>query len=79
MLKYLKLVDKNYQLQIGEPYWMPEVKLGIGRYQGVVGGIEQELLSWYDEQGNRYLNAEEIAQQERQKLIWASPLNDTIE
>jgi len=62
-----KLVDKNYQLQIGEPYWMPEVKLGIGRYQGVVGGIEQELLSWYDEQGNRYLNAEEIAQQERQR------------
>jgi Uma2 family endonuclease len=62
-----KLVDKNYQLQIGEPYWMPEVNLGIGRYQGVVGGIEQELLSWYDEQGNRYLNAEEIAQQERQR------------
>lgn len=22
-----KLVDKNYQLQIGEPYWMPEVSL----------------------------------------------------
>jgi Uma2 family endonuclease len=62
-----KLVDKNYQLQIGEPYWMSEVGLGIGRHQGVVGGISQELLFWYDEQGNRYLAAEEIARQEKQR------------
>ncbi|NMF63036.1 hypothetical protein DP113_24970 [Brasilonema octagenarum UFV-E1] len=62
-----KLVDQNYQLQIREPYWMAEVGLGIGRYQAVVGGIQQELLSWYDEQGNRYLTAEEIAQTERQR------------
>ena len=60
-----KLVDGNYQLQIGEPYWMPEVGLGIGRYQGVVAGIPQELLSWYNQGGNRYLTAEEQAQQER--------------
>ena len=60
-----KLVDGNYQLQIGEPYWMPEVGLGIGRYQGVIGGISQELLSWYDNSGNRYLTSDEQAQQER--------------
>ena len=60
-----KLVDGNYQLQIGEPYWMPEVGLGIGRYQGVIGGISQELLSWYDERRNRYLTSDEQAQQER--------------
>ncbi len=60
-----KLVDGNYQLQIGEPYWMPEVGLGIGRYQGVIGGISQELLSWYDKGGNRYLRSDEQAQQER--------------
>jgi Uma2 family endonuclease len=48
-----------YQLQVGEPYWMPEVGLGVGRYRGVMGGIEQEMLTWYDTQGNRYLNAEE--------------------
>lgn len=40
---------------------------GIGRHQGVVGGILQELLFWYDKQGNRYLAAEEIAGQERQR------------
>jgi Uma2 family endonuclease len=26
-----KLNNGQYQLQIGEPYWMPEVELGIGR------------------------------------------------
>ena len=64
-LEVYKLVDGNYQLQIGEPYWMPEVGLGIGRYQGVIGGISQELLSWYDKSGNRYLTSDEQAQQER--------------
>ncbi len=62
-----KLVDGNYQLQIGEPYWMPEVGLGIGRYQGVVAGISQELLSWYNQRGDRYLTAEEQAQIERSR------------
>jgi Uma2 family endonuclease len=60
-----KLVDSEYQLQIGEPYWMSEIGLGIGRYQGIVAGIPQELLSWYDEKGDRYLTPEEQVQQER--------------
>lgn len=38
--------------------------LGIGRYQGEVGGIPQELLSWYDQQGTCYLTVEEQAQQQ---------------
>ncbi|MCV3212413.1 hypothetical protein OGM63_02515 [Plectonema radiosum NIES-515] len=46
---------------------MPEVGLGIGRHQGIIGGIQQEFLSWYDEQGDRYLMAEEIAQQETKR------------
>ncbi|MDF5714945.1 MAG: hypothetical protein PUP93_13930, partial [Rhizonema sp. NSF051] len=45
--------------------WMPEVTLGIGRYQGVIGGISQQLLSWYDKSGNRYLTSDELAQLER--------------
>ncbi|MCC5616334.1 Uma2 family endonuclease [Nostoc sp. CHAB 5836] len=60
-----KLVDGEYKLQINEPYWMLEIGLGIGRYQGMVAGIPQELLSWYDKQGDRYLTSEEQAQQER--------------
>ncbi|NJK52180.1 MAG: hypothetical protein HC936_03945 [Leptolyngbyaceae cyanobacterium SU_3_3] len=57
-----KLEDGVYQLQIGEPYWMPEVGLGIGRYRGLVGGLNQEILTWYDRQGDRYLSGEERAE-----------------
>jgi len=60
-----KLDKGTYRLQIGEPYWMPEVGLGIGRHQTQVGGLSQEILTWYDAQGNRYLSAEE---QERQRV-----------
>jgi Uma2 family endonuclease len=62
-------LDKGkYRLQIGEPYWMPEVGLGIGRYQGFVGGLPQEILTWYDAQGNRHLNPEEQEKQKRERL-----------
>ena len=60
-----KLVNGVYELQIGEPYWMEEIGLGIGRYRGVFAGIQQELLFWYDEHYHRYLLPEEIAEQER--------------
>lgn len=62
-----KLVDEVYQLQIGEPYWMPEISIGIGRHQTIVGGIQREVLTWYDQQRNPYLTAEEQAEQERQR------------
>lgn len=82
-----KLVDGQYQLQIGEPYWMPEIGLAIGRSYGPIGGFDQEFLSWFDVQGNRYLSAEERAlqaqaeaqqaqaeaQQERQARLAAIP------
>ena len=58
-----KLVNSHYQLQSGEPYWMPEVGLALGRSRRVVGGIDREILSWFDRQGERYLSAEEQAQQ----------------
>lgn len=58
-----KLVNRHYQLQAGEPYWMPEIGLALGRSQGIVGGIEREILSWFDHQGHRYQSAEEQAQQ----------------
>lgn len=40
---------------------MPELGLGIGRFQSTTGGMAQELLCWFDAQGNRYLTAEERA------------------
>jgi Uma2 family endonuclease len=62
-----RLVDGEYQLQIGEPYWMPEINLGIGRAPYRDGEVELESLYWYDKQGNRYLTAEERVQQAQQQ------------
>lgn len=62
-----KLIDHSYQLQLGEPYWMPEIGLGIGRFRRMVGSIQLELLYWHDQQGNRYLSAEERAELEQQR------------
>jgi Uma2 family endonuclease len=70
-----KLQNQTYQLQIGEPFWMPEIGLGIGRGQQVVGGIEQEVLLWHDDQGQAYPLPEQVIgdlrgqlQAERQQL-----------
>lgn len=47
-LEIYKLDGDAYRLQIGEPFWMPEVGLGIGRYLALIGGLPQEILTWYD-------------------------------
>ncbi|WP_019499627.1 Uma2 family endonuclease [Pseudanabaena sp. PCC 6802] len=66
-----KLVDGKYELQRGEPYWMAEVGLGIGRNQTVFSNLSQEQLAWFDERGDRYLSADERADAERQRADMA--------
>lgn len=66
-----KLIDQSYQLQIGEPYWMPEVGLGIGRTRQVLGGIEQEVLLWYDNEGHAYPTPDEIIESMQSQLTAA--------
>ena len=58
-----KLVNGSYQLQSGEPFWMPEVGLGIGRCLLPRDRLQREVLSWFDEQGIRHLSAEEVEKQ----------------
>ena len=62
-----KLVRGRYESQTGEPYWMPEMGLSLGRCQVATGGLDLEVLSWFDEKGDRYLFSEEIAERERQR------------
>jgi Uma2 family endonuclease len=62
-----KLVEGEYALQQGEPYWIAEVGLGIGRYQVMSDHELQEQLAWFDQQGERYLTSEERAEAERQR------------
>jgi len=62
-----QLVGKTYQLQQEEPFWMPEIGLGMGRVQGELGGIPQEWLAWHNEAGVPYpLPLESIQQLEAQ-------------
>lgn len=63
-----KLAQASYQLQQGEPYWMAEVGLGIGRCQGTIGNLPQEQLAWFDERGDRHLSEAEVERQRREQL-----------
>jgi Uma2 family endonuclease len=62
-LMVYKLVRGEYQLQDGEPYWMPEVGLGIGRYQPPGS---QEQLTWFDENGIRHLSEVEVERRQKE-------------
>lgn len=68
-LEIYKLVNGKYQLQSGNPVWLPEIGLGIGCERGNYCGVTREWLYWYDETGQRYPTPEEqiiTAQQQAQ-------------
>lgn len=58
-LEVYRLVDGEYILMSGNPVWLPEIGLGIGRERGIYQGIVREWLYWYDEEGQRWLTPEE--------------------
>ncbi|MGK7947081.1 MAG: hypothetical protein AB4058_21695, partial [Microcystaceae cyanobacterium] len=62
-----------YKLLSGEPVWLSQMNLGIGREIGIYQGVEREWLYWYDQQGKRYLTSAEkaIEAQERIKKLEA--------
>jgi len=66
-LEVYRLVDGFYELLSGNPVWLPEINLGIGREEGTYQGLTREWLYWYDEQGQRFFTAEELAKQAEQR------------
>jgi Uma2 family endonuclease len=56
-----RLDNDRYVKQSGEPFWMPEVGLAIGRGQGTYAAWEREWLYWFDENGDRYSTPDEQA------------------
>jgi Uma2 family endonuclease len=65
-----KLVAGQYVLQTSNAtpaYWMPEIGLGIGAEQRLVGGIDREWLFWYDEAGLRHPTPSDRAELESQR------------
>lgn len=61
-LEVYRLVDGAYVRQSGEPVWMPEIGLGIGRAQGTFCGITREWLYWYEQDGRKYPSPDEARQ-----------------
>ncbi|WNZ21752.1 hypothetical protein HJG54_01960 [Leptolyngbya sp. NK1-12] len=75
-LEVYELVDQEYHLLTGEPVWLPEVGLGLGRDRGVYQGIEREWLYWYDQSGQRIPTPEERAEQAE---AWAEQVRQQAE
>jgi Uma2 family endonuclease len=73
-LEVYRLENGVYQQLEGDPFWLPEVGLALGRERGTYMGYEREWLHWYDEVGERLPTPEDriqqqqaIAQQERDR------------
>jgi Uma2 family endonuclease len=58
-----QLVNGVYRLQIGEPFWMPEIGLGLGRCPMPNDRLDREMLTWYNQNNQRHLTAAEVEQQ----------------
>ncbi|MBD2429643.1 MULTISPECIES: Uma2 family endonuclease [Fischerella] len=74
-LEVYRLENGEYILQPGNPVWLSEIGLGIGRERGTYQGITREWLYWYDEKGQRLLTPEErIQEAERRAQMLAERL-----
>jgi Uma2 family endonuclease len=64
-----QLIRGQYQLQKGEPFWIPEIELGIGRVRGELGGITREWLAWHNQEGRPYPLPQELIRQLEGQLM----------
>ena len=70
LLEVRQLQDEQYVGQTPNAqgqYWIPEVKLFLGRWQGTRLGITTNWLRWWDESGNLLLWSSEQVREERQR------------
>lgn len=58
-LEIYKLINSKYELQSGNPLWMPEIGLGIGSERAKYDDLTREWLYWYDSDNKRYPTPEE--------------------
>ncbi|MGK7885665.1 MAG: Uma2 family endonuclease [Crocosphaera sp.] len=58
-LEVYQLNNQEYDLLEGEPVWLSEIGLGIGKEIGIYQGVEREWLYWYDRECKRYFTPEE--------------------
>ena len=68
-LEMYHLEQGTYRPQtVSEPFWIPEIELGIGRVQGILSGIRMEWLTWFDHLGQAYPLPEEVIETLRVKV-----------
>lgn len=67
-LEVYRLENGEYVLQHGNPVWLPEIGLGIGRERGTYTARTREWLYWYDNTGKKIPTAEERAERLAAKL-----------
>ncbi|ACB53051.1 unknown [Crocosphaera subtropica ATCC 51142] len=70
-LEVYQLNNQQYELLEGEPVWLSEIGLGMGREIGVYQGVEREWLYWYDQEGKRYFTPEERALHAEKRALQA--------
>jgi len=64
-------VEDQFVLQSGQPFWMPELQLGIGVALGTYKGWERNWLFWFDRCGDRFPSPDEQVQQAEQRTLQA--------
>ena len=62
-LEVYALENGTYQQLEGNPAWLPEIGLGLGRERGTYLGREREWLYWFNQDGDRLLTPEERVEQ----------------
>ena len=67
-LEVYRLVQEQYVPVIGNPVWMPEIGLGIGKDEYTHQDRDREWLFWYDEKGDRYLTPDEQIDEKHQQV-----------
>jgi Uma2 family endonuclease len=77
-LEVYKLENGEYTMLEGNPVWLPELGLGLGRDRGSYLGIEREWLYWYDQDGHRYPTPEERVALEQQRADQLAELSDRL-
>ncbi len=65
-LEVYKLIQGKYVQMVGNPIWMPELGIGIGKQQYDHQGYDREWVFWYDEQNQRYPTPQEVADQAKE-------------
>jgi len=66
-LEIYRLVNGQYMLCIGQPFFMEEIGLAIGHESGTYRKWQRDWLYWYKKDRTRLLTAEEHAQAEAQR------------